>query len=684
MATNVRFYEVITSALSTLLNKQFGIESGNDADLGFPMAGYKDNAGNTNKFLCKNKPAKTTTISCSSITATGDITTTAKIGVNKTPSANLDVNGSIAATSSIEAGGVIISNLSIRATPANGNQFDAFGDDQDIVRILPNGADSLLQANCATKRIGVNTSLPSAALDVKGNISEPIAAFRDFGGSARVAISDNDITGDRDYDTDTAILYINRYGYQGGTTRYRKTVIGDGKSNTIVSVNPGQGNVVTNANTENYGDQVNYGNTAGIVRSSTDATAPEIYLKKARGSVGAQTAIISGDGLGAINGYGYVNGAMRQLAACEFVATAAPSGNNAETAIKFTTNNGTALAERARISGAGNVGIGTDTPLSKLHVKANAIVSNATITPSTGAAIDSIQIGGGGCISSNNNGPGSLEISNNAYVDGTNTSRHQIGSQKQSNIRLDDDGVKIQTGASGSAGSVITTTPKLIIENDGDIVVSKTSGIGIKVDTTAPTFGWKDLIGTINTRPSPGANLPAYNAYGSTNIYAYQFTSGSVKEAFVELHVPHDYALGTDMLIHAHWSQTTVDTGGAAGVPGNVKWYFNVMYAKGHGTAGGAARGAFGTQITTSVVQQGSTTQYGHMVAEVQLSAASPSASQIDSDDLEPDGVILCRIYRDDTDVADTLNQAPFLHYVDIHYQSTQLATKNKAPNFYS
>ena len=38
------------------------------------------------------------------------------------------------------------------------------------------------------------------------------------------------------------------------------------------------------------------------------------------------------------------------------------------------------------------------------------------------------------------------------------------------------------------------------------------------------------------------------------------------------------------------------------------------------------------------------------MLAEVQLSAASPSATQIDSDNLEPDGLIIVRTFRDTTD----------------------------------
>ena len=38
----------------------------------------------------------------------------------------------------------------------------------------------------------------------------------------------------------------------------------------------------------------------------------------------------------------------------------------------------------------------------------------------------------------------------------------------------------------------------------------------------------------------------------------------------------------------------------------------------------------------------------------------------------------------DTTDAEDTPDQDPFCHEVDIHYQSTGMATKNKAPNFYT
>jgi hypothetical protein len=144
----------------------------------------------------------------------------------------------------------------------------------------------------------------------------------------------------------------------------------------------------------------------------------------------------------------------------------------------------------------------------------------------------------------------------------------------------------------------------------------------------------------------------------------------ALREVYLVYHIDHDYKPGSDMHIHAHWSCAT-------GATGDVKWYFDVSYAKGHNQA------PFPAAVTCSVVQTASATAYQHMVAEVQMSAASPSASQIDSDLLEVDGIIMVRAYRDRGDAADTCNQTVFLHTVDIHYQTDRTATINKAPNFY-
>lgn len=233
---------------------------------------------------------------------------------------------------------------------------------------------------------------------------------------------------------------------------------------------------------------------------------------------------------------------------------------------------------------------------------------------------------------------------------------------------------KLTTEHSISDGTHGTITVSGTATFSDNIILPKTSGNGIKVDTSAPTFGWHDLLGPIVVKA--GATDPTIATYRGS-IKDYSFSNAVMNEVFNDFHIPHDYFPGSDIYLHVHWSQNVVDSGGAAGAPGVVKWYFDVSYSKGHN------QDVFIAPITTSVTQTASGTQYRHMLAEVQLSAASPSGAQLDSDNIETDGIILVRTYRDPADVADTLNQVPFLHYVDIHYQSTGIATKQKSPNFY-
>lgn len=215
----------------------------------------------------------------------------------------------------------------------------------------------------------------------------------------------------------------------------------------------------------------------------------------------------------------------------------------------------------------------------------------------------------------------------------------------------------------------------------GDTVtLSKTSGKGLKVDTSTPTFPWHDLLGAISIR-GVGATDPSYNIYRG-GIRGYQFDVN--EEVFIEFHMPHDYVPGSDIYLHFHHSINGKTTAGVtAGTVngGTTTWGAEVSYSKGHN------QGAFSAPITTTVTSTTTaSTLYQHYITEVQLSAASPSASQLDSDDLEVDGLILVRAYlsANDITVVSGVKPAPFLHFVDIHYQSTGIGTKQKAPNFWT
>lgn len=237
-------------------------------------------------------------------------------------------------------------------------------------------------------------------------------------------------------------------------------------------------------------------------------------------------------------------------------------------------------------------------------------------------------------------------------------------------------------------GVGINGTTKLAVSGAGETLVldymaiPKASGYGIRVDSLGtPTFGWRDIIGKVTVK-AIGANDPVWSVFRGS-IYAYKYSNAIMNETWQDFHIPHDYLPGSDLYIHVHWAQIVADTGGGGAVPGQAKWYFDISYADGHGTAGGAAD-PFVAPITQSVIQQGSTTQYGHLIAEVAFTNAGGDATHFDRATIQPDGIVMCRTYRDAADGADTLNQNPFLLFVDIHYQSTNIGTKQKAPDFYT
>jgi hypothetical protein len=199
-------------------------------------------------------------------------------------------------------------------------------------------------------------------------------------------------------------------------------------------------------------------------------------------------------------------------------------------------------------------------------------------------------------------------------------------------------------------------------------VFPKTEGVGIKIDTDAPDWGWHDLVGQIYLA---AAGTPAEYITYRGGIRALQFDESD--EAFIDFHIPHDYVPGSHIYIHTHWSHDSAIVTG-----GSVTWGFEMMYAKGHQQA------AFPAPVTPSAVQNADTTQYWHHIAEVQASTTGGSGVAIDTSLIEVDGIMQVRVYLDSNDITTSGGLVkPFLHFVDIHYQSTNLATKNKAPDFW-
>lgn len=216
-----------------------------------------------------------------------------------------------------------------------------------------------------------------------------------------------------------------------------------------------------------------------------------------------------------------------------------------------------------------------------------------------------------------------------------------------------------------TTGQVPTAADFNELAQEADLRVPKTSGTGIKVDTTTPTFGWRDIIGQLYTR-GVGVQDPTWVVYNGA-IYQYQFATND--EVTMSFHLPHDYVPGTDIHAHVHYSLKT-------GVVETLTWEFSSVFAKGFNQEAFTA-----TPVVTTVAQATPATNFQHMIAEAAISSAAGSAGVLFPNTVfEVDGLILLRLKL----ITNTGAQPPFVHSVDLHYQSTNVATKNKAPSFYN
>ena len=181
--------------------------------------------------------------------------------------------------------------------------------------------------------------------------------------------------------------------------------------------------------------------------------------------------------------------------------------------------------------------------------------------------------------------------------------------------------------------------------------------------------GWKDEKSDIIVRGSGPAD-PAWTQIGATDFWAYAMlgTGPQTKQFWTNIHINHDYRIGTPVYIHVHWIPETA-------AAGNVIWTLKVAGAKGHNQAAFN----FATPLTFTITQAAPGIQYQHMIAEM---SDIDAKALLDTGILEPDTVLHCRVSRTPGG-SDTYGAIAFVDYCDAHYQVSRFATKNRAPNFY-
>ena len=235
------------------------------------------------------------------------------------------------------------------------------------------------------------------------------------------------------------------------------------------------------------------------------------------------------------------------------------------------------------------------------------------------------------------------------------------------------------------AGNIVVTSGQGL----GSIVAYKADGSQDNIDITANTeltqirinqellmdasalfalestssYGWRDNIASFVVKATSGTANPSWiTLFGG--LEGYGFSATAMNQVWVDFHVDHDYALGTNLYPHVHWTPTTTATG-------TVRWGVEYSVAKGHQQA------AFPATTTVYVEQTISTaSQWTHFIAEVSDLNAIPGTN------IEPDTVIKVRIFRDAAHPNDTYPGVVHAWQSDLHYRANRFATLNKAPSF--
>lgn len=207
------------------------------------------------------------------------------------------------------------------------------------------------------------------------------------------------------------------------------------------------------------------------------------------------------------------------------------------------------------------------------------------------------------------------------------------------------------------------------------ITVIKNNVVGIK-DTDTPIFdgvslskfynlsgttsGFRDLHGQI-TIFTQGTNDPSYTTFLG-NMKGWEFSASVMNQIFLEYHPDHDYDTSAGFYPHFHFSTTSTQTG-------VVRFGFEFMPAKGYSQS---TDSVFSASTTTVYLDYSIATnrQYEHIIAEYQTPLLFSK--------VETDSLILCRMFRDATNTADTFPNTIHIFRCDLHYQVNRYCTKNK------
>lgn len=204
----------------------------------------------------------------------------------------------------------------------------------------------------------------------------------------------------------------------------------------------------------------------------------------------------------------------------------------------------------------------------------------------------------------------------------------------------------------------------IIVGNDTDYMETDSSG-------TITLHGAATVWDDIRVEPvarSTGTNAPSFTQWftdgaGSRGVYLYLFDNaavGSQKEVHFTLQLPHSWA-GTEIHLHVHWIAATSNASSA------VRWGLEYTWAEPNQVFGNTTL----IYAVDPVSGDTGTTAYKHQITE--FAGLTPDSSQ---DGLS--SILICRLWRDSANAADTYSGDVGLLYIDAHYEIDKMGSNSQ------
>lgn len=172
---------------------------------------------------------------------------------------------------------------------------------------------------------------------------------------------------------------------------------------------------------------------------------------------------------------------------------------------------------------------------------------------------------------------------------------------------------------------------------------------------------WDDLRVDVTAGTTGNLNPPGLETFRD-GIVATAFAKNATEQVYFDVQLPHSWAAGTGIRPHVHWSP------GNNATTGSVVWGLEYTWAN----AVNAPGNTYPASSTLSVTQAAAGSAYAHQIAQW---------SEIDGTGKRVSSVLMCRLFRDGTNEADTFDADAFALSLDFHILTWPLGSFDEYPD---